>query len=168
MRRTSVDIAHPNAVSADISVRFWSNPALGNGTRGPVEIYNNTLLDEMPANNAIRSTSVTQNSDPNFVPMAPFERNGPKPRVERFDDARPHGAVTAVGLRDHADPVVACGVFGEDRGRLVRRPVVDDDPKRRAQALTHDAVERAAHVGRLVPAVRSERRRDRAELRAGA
>jgi hypothetical protein len=70
MRRTSVDIAHPNAVTADISVRFWSNPAIGNGTRGPVEIYNNTLLDEMPANNAIRSTSVTQNFDPNFVPMA--------------------------------------------------------------------------------------------------
>ena len=43
-------------------------------------------------------------------------------------------------------------VLGQDRGRRVGRPVVDDHPESGAHALVRHALEGASHVGRLVTA----------------
>ncbi len=79
-----------------------------------------------------------------------------EPVAERLDDAGPHRTGAAVGLAHHLDPGVPGGIVGEDRRRLVGRAVVHDHPFRRAQGLRHDAVEGAAHVGRLVAAGRDQ------------
>ncbi len=79
-----------------------------------------------------------------------------QPGIECLDHAGPHGAVAPVGLLDHADPVVSCGIVGEDGGRVVGRAVIDDDPEGGAEGLRDHAVERAAHVVGLVPARRDQ------------
>ena len=81
-----------------------------------------------------------------------IEVDGVEPRVERLDDARAHFARAAIRALDDAQVRELRCVRFQDLRRVVRRAVVDDDPERRRDTLRSDAVERAAHVLRLVTA----------------
>ena len=77
-----------------------------------------------------------------------------KPEIKRLHNARTDRAVPAVRFGVDFDPVVPGGIFLKDLVRIVRRPVIDDDPKRRRHRLRNNAVQREPHIVLLVPARR--------------
>ncbi len=75
-----------------------------------------------------------------------------EPVVKRVDDAGADGAVSAIVAAHDLNEGILRGGAREDLGCLVRRPVVDDEPGGRLDALRADRLEGGLQVRRFVAA----------------
>ena len=76
--------------------------------------------------------------------------------IECFDDSCANLSIAAIRALHHFDPRMFVRISRENLRRGVGASVIDDDPKRGANGLLDDAVERHAHEFRFITTGRDE------------